>query len=75
MIDIEELIPLIEWGWVTMNSEQKWTWWPTLPKLDKEGHWSGAFNPKAKYYPYQLGAMFKIRPVADHTKALYKCGR
>lgn len=78
MIDIEELIPLIDSGWVTMNKLGGWTWWATKPVLDKDGNWGTQAKhiSKLNKYPQCLtSCMFKIKQVDDYRKSLRKCGR
>ena len=79
MIDIDELIPLIDFGYVTMNKDGRWMWWPTKPSLDKDGNWyikniSNKNTDGKDRYPTGLGIMFNIKPVDDYTKSLRKCG-
>ena len=79
MIIIDELTPLIDYGYVTMNKDNSWTWWPKKPSLDRDGHWyikepSTSSTNRARY-PTRLNIIFNIKPADDYTKSLRKCGR
>lgn len=75
MISIDKLIPLIEYGYVTMDINNKWMWWPTKPTLDKkEGRWYIKNPNPADRYPTGLNTLFNIKPVEDYTQSLRKCG-
>ncbi|MEE1282561.1 MAG: hypothetical protein UHK60_10000 [Acutalibacteraceae bacterium] len=68
-IKIEELIPLLKYGYVAMDKDGDWTWFSDTPEM-KKGIWFdylGTYN--------SLSEMFDIAPAEDWEKSLIKIER
>lgn len=57
-------------GWVAMNKDGSWTWWPKKPKLDKEGHWYIKQNNEDLLSLAQPCRIEYSDKVEDYTKSI-----
>lgn len=65
-IDIQELIPFMEDGWVTMDKNGDWYWYKEEPEIRDNRAWD--FGGVASI----LSRIFNIAPAEDWTKSLIK---
>lgn len=75
MVNAKDVAKVMARGYITMNSNKKWMWWDSKPRLDREGHWYNATNLSSKRYPTSLDYIFEIEPVEDYRKSCIKCGK
>jgi len=69
MINIQDIIPFMKKGWVAMDEDGEWYWYPLLPQTEFNGEW----RCNAVQSTYTLKA-FDISPADDWTKSLIKVG-
>jgi len=67
MINIQDIIPFMKDGWVAMDRDGEWYWYPLVPATDFNGEW----RCNAVLSTYTLKA-FDIAPADDWTKSLIK---
>ena len=65
-ISIEVLLPLLKKGWVAMDYNKNWYWYPLKPKHDSTT-W---VTEKPAYYL----AAFNIKPAENWENSLMECG-
>lgn len=71
MINIQDIIPFMEKGWVAMDSNGQWCWYDKKPAINKELlQWST--DDDGSYE--MLDIPFDIAPADDWTKSLIKVG-
>lgn len=70
-IKIEDLIPLLNEGWVAMNKNGLWRWYLFKPKLNKR---DGTWKKLTHLYIFMPLFGFNIAPVSDWEKSLIKIG-
>ena len=71
-INIQDIIPFMKKGWVAMDKNGKWWWFPFEPYM-KSYEWlfSGG-NGYEQAIP--ISVLFDIAPADDWTKSLIKVG-
>ena len=70
MINIQDIIPFMEKGWVAMSAMGTWYWYETKPKLAKDcGLWLGRIGD---FSVTRLSNCFDIAPADDWTKSLIR---
>lgn len=67
-IDIKVLLPLLKKGWVAMDVDKSWYWFPEKPRHDWNTNTWSAFSPC-----YSLDA-FHVKPAKDWETSLMECG-
>jgi hypothetical protein len=67
MINIQDIIPFMKKGWVAMDEDGDWYWYPLVPDTGFNGEW----RCNAVQSTYTLKA-FDIAPADDWTKSLIK---
>ena len=67
-IDIQELIPFMKKGWVSMDKDGTWLYCKHKPK--KEDQW---WIPQKDWFIH-LNTMFDIKEIPDCEKSLIKVG-
>lgn len=72
MINIQDIIPFLKKGWVAMDADGEWWWFPIEPYMisDKWELW-GEDNYREVIH---ISVMFNIAPADDWTKSLIKVG-
>ena len=72
MINIQDIIPFMTNGWVAMDENGKWWWFPFEPYM-KSYEW--LFSGDTGYeQAIPISVLFDIAPVDDWTKSLIKVG-
>ena len=66
MINIQDIIPYLKAGWVSMESDGTWVWWEQKP--ERSNCW---WTSKGLCYGL---VEFDIAPADDWTKSLIKVG-
>ena len=74
-IDIKELIPYMNEGWVACAKEGDWCWYPSKPKRNSFD-WNIVWDDGIvdNYGAVYLSNLFNIAPAEDWTKSLMKVG-
>ena len=67
-IDIKELIPFMKDGYVAMDKNGEWWWYPSEPYMTS---YEWLFNGEYREAVF-ISRMFDIAPAADWTKSLIK---
>lgn len=71
MINIQDIIPFMNDGWVTMDKSGEWVWWEKEP-THTDDMWVKPYSNSSKWRTLSL--MFDIAPADDWTKSLIKVG-
>lgn len=77
MIKAQTIAKNIDYGYITMSKDGRWTWWPTKPSIDKDDHWynKNFLKDSEKRLPYPMSLNpIKIRPAKNWRESLIKCG-
>ena len=69
MINIQDIIPFMKDGWVSMDEDGEWNWWVQKPQMKHESYWWAATREQCC-----LSDGFDITPASDWTKSLIKVG-
>lgn len=69
MINIQNIIPFMKDGWVAMDSNGEWYWYPLVPAIEFNREWRCA----AMQSTYELKA-FDIAPADDWKQSLLRVG-
>lgn len=73
MINIQDIIPFLEKGWVAMDECGSWFWYKTKPKISGD-FWMSS-NTLLSDVPEKIGKpVFDIAPADDWTKSLISVG-
>ena len=78
MLKAKTIAKNIDYGYITMSKDGRWTWWPTKPFIDEDDHWCNknplySISSMSLHYPMSLNPI-KIRPAKNWRKSLIKCG-
>lgn len=68
MINIQDIIPFMEKGWVACDKSGHWTWFADKPEMYRDYWW------ETETYFIDLYVCFDIAPADDWTKSLIKVG-
>lgn len=72
MINIQDIIPFMKDGWVAMDKNGSWWWYPVEPYMNRSEWW---FTDYGEYLEGKMvSSMFDIAPADDWTKSLIKVG-
>ena len=72
MINIQDIIPFMKKGWVAMDSDGEWYWFPLEPYI-KSDEW--LFRGGSGYLEATcISSLFDIAPADEWTKSLIKVG-
>ena len=69
MINIQDIIPFMKEGWVAMDKNGSWWWFPMKPSIYKR-EW--LFSGETEEDGVCLSSVFDIAPADDWTKSLIK---
>ena len=77
MINIQDIIPFIKDGWISMDKNGEWWWYPKEPYTeDNEGAWFFIDISENSKSSVKLNNMFgDIAPVDYWKKSLIKVGK
>lgn len=74
MIDIQDIIPFMKDGWVAMDGDGDWWWFPLEPYLSMTYYEWSFMGGDGYKEAIHISAMFDIAPADDWTKSLIKVG-
>ena len=69
MINIQDIMPFMKYGWVAMDKSGEWLWWENEPERAKQHNiWIKKQPDSGKWY--NISHIFDIAPADDWTRSL-----